>query len=77
MDKRYDAYQSETHLKQIREHSGLSQSELSLLSGVNLRSIQMYEQRVNNIDKAHANTLYKLARALKCQIEDLLECPER
>ena len=35
----------------------------------------MYEQRVNNIDKAQAQTLYKLSRVLGCDIEDLLENP--
>jgi len=30
-------------------------------SGVKLRSIQMYEQRINNIDKAQAGTVYKLS----------------
>ena len=44
--------------------------------GVSLRSIQMYEQKVNDIDKAQARTLYKLSRVLGCSIEDLLENPE-
>lgn len=38
-----------------------------------LRSIQMYEQRRNDINKAQVETLYKLARVLGCNIEDLLE----
>ena len=52
------------------------QAELSELSGVKLRSIQMYEQRVNSIDKAQAGTVYKLSRVLGCTVEDLLESPE-
>lgn len=44
-------------------------------SGVNLRNIQMYEQRGNDIDKAQAQILYKLSRVLGCSIEDLLENP--
>lgn len=67
----------DTKLKTIRESRGLSQSELSEESGVKLRSIQMYEQRVNDIDKAQGQTLYKLARALGCHVEDLLEHPMR
>ena len=66
---------SDTKLKRIRESRGLSQSELALHSGVHLRSIQMYEQKVNDIDKAQAQTLYKLSRVLGCDIEDLLENP--
>ena len=63
-------------LKTIRENRGISQVELAALSGVKLRSIQMYEQKVNDIDKAQARTLYKLSRVLGCSIEDLLENPE-
>lgn len=76
MNKKYDAINQETHLKTIRENRGISQTELSELSGVKLRSIQMYEQKVNDIDKAQAGTLYKLSRVLGCTIEDLLERPE-
>lgn len=67
----------ETNLRKIRVANGISQRELSELSGVSLRSIQMYEQRKNNIDKAEGQTLYKLSMALGCQIEDLLEQPNR
>lgn len=75
MDKRYYAVQMETKLKTIRENRGISQAELAELSGVKLRSIQMYEQKVNDIDKAQAQTLYKLSRVLGCTVEDILENP--
>ncbi len=65
----------ESKLKTIRETCGFSQSELAKESGVNLRSIQMYEQKINDIDKAQANTVYKLAHTLHCRVEDLLEEP--
>ena len=64
-----------TNLKNIRENRGLSQSELSAASGVQLHSIQLYEQRVNDIDKAQAQTLFKISLALGCKMEDLLENP--
>lgn len=67
----------ESNLKRLRQCNNLSQSELAKKSGVNLRNIQMYEQGVNNIDKAQAQTLYKLAKVLYCSIEDLLESPMR
>ncbi len=76
MDKRYNSIELDTKLKQIREARGLSQNELAKISGVKKRSIQLYEQKVNDIDKAQAQALYKLARALGCNIEDLLENPE-
>lgn len=75
MEEFYNAAEGESNLKRIRENRGLSQTELAKLSGVKLRSIQMYEQRVNNIDKAQAQTLYKISRILGCSIEDLLESP--
>lgn len=65
----------ESKLKVLRENRGMSQSELSRESGVSLRSIQMYEQRVNDIDKAQAHTIYKLSRVIGCEMEDLLERP--
>lgn len=75
MDKRMNVVVNETKLKQIREAAGLSQNDLAVKSGVGLRSIQMYEQRNNDIDKAQGQTLYKLSVALGCSIEDLLETP--
>ena len=77
MDEKMQNVLLETKLKRIREARGLSQSELAKLSGVSLRSIQMYEQRGNDIDKAQGQTLYKLSVVLGCQIEDLLENPNR
>ena len=63
------------NLPRIRREKRISQAELAEQSGVNLRNIQMYEQRVNGIDKAQANILYKLSRVLGCNVEDLLENP--
>lgn len=76
MNQKYHAIEPETHLKAIRENRGISQMELAKLSGVKLRSIQMYEQKVNDIDKAQVRTIYKLSRVLGCTVEDLLENPE-
>ena len=75
MDEKCATALPECRLKKMRESRGLSQSELAKISGVNLRSIQMYEQRVNDIDKAQAQTIYKLSRVIGCSMEDLLEKP--
>ena len=75
MDERCSTALSECRLKKLRESRGLSQAELAKISGVGLRSIQMYEQRVNDIDKAQAQTIYKLSRVIGCSMEDLLEKP--
>lgn len=75
MENRIQYNSRPSKLKKTRESAGISQSELARLSGVNLRSVQMYEQKVNDIDKAQAKTIYKLSIALGCEIEDLLENP--
>ena len=61
------------NLKRIRRIAGLSQSQLAKEAGVSLRSIQMYEQRKKDINKAQAITLAKISRVLSCDVEDLLE----
>ena len=64
---------AETNLKRIRTAYGCSQAELAKRSGVGLRSIQLYEQRQKDINKASAESLYKISRVLGCEMEDLLE----
>ena len=64
---------ADTNLKRIRTAYGCTQAELAELSGVSLRSIQMYEQRRKDINKASTETVYRIAKVLGCSIEDLLE----
>lgn len=73
VDSKIKEYFSETNLKRIRTAYGFTQAELAERSGVSLRSIQMYEQRNKNINKASADTMYSLAKALGCTMEDLIE----
>ena len=75
MEEKCSAELPECRLKKLRESRGLSQRELAKLSGVSLRSIQMYEQRVNDSGKAQAQAVFKLSRAIGCTVEDLLEDP--
>ena len=63
----------QTNLQRIRKAMSLSQSQLAQKADVNLRSIQMYEQRRNDINKAQVDVLYRLSRVLGCEIEDLME----
>lgn len=72
-DKRIKETMSETNLKHIRKLYGISQSKLAKYSTVSLRSIQMYEQRNKDINKASGETLYNLSKVLGCSMEDLLE----
>ena len=64
---------TEKNLRRIRRAAGYSQAELSRLSGVNIRNIQLYEQGVQDINRASAATLAALARPLACMIENLME----
>ena len=60
-------------LKDTRTRVGISQSELAEKSGVNIRMIQQYEQGIRDINKAQVETVYRLAVALSCKIEDIIE----
>lgn len=62
-----------TNLKKYRERAGITQAELSLRTGVSLRTLQDYEQGSKPINKAAAITVYRIAKALGVNIEDLLE----
>ena len=64
---------TETNLKRIRTAYGCTQAELAKRSGVSLRSIQMYEQRNKDINKASVETVHSLAKVLGCMVEDLIE----
>ena len=64
---------SETNLARLRRLHGLSQSQLARTSGVGLKSIQAYEQRTNDINRASGQALHRLATALGCPLENLLE----
>lgn len=63
----------QTNLEYFRKRAGLTQKALSQLSGVSLRSIQLYEQRQNDISKAQFNMLNALSSVLNCSVYDLTE----
>lgn len=73
MDERLRKLFPETNLKRIRTIYGCTQAELAKKSGVSLRSIQMYEQRNKDINKANADVLYRISKVLGCSMEDLIE----
>ena len=62
-----------TRLQKLRKAQGLTQKQLSDLSGVSLRMIQLYEQRQNDINQASAQTINSLARALCCSFYEIME----
>ena len=73
MNALYRTAKPETNLKLLRKKAGLSQRDLSELSGVPVRTIQQYEQRQKSINKAQAEYLILLSRVLCCEVEDLME----
>ncbi len=66
MDALYREAQPETELKRRRRMVGLTQRELAERSGVPLRTIQQYEQRQKDINKASFDSVVALAVALYC-----------
>lgn len=65
--------QGDSRLKVQRLACNITQKELAERSGVTLRSIQHYEQRTKDINKASGASLSALAQVLGCRMEDLLE----
>ncbi len=63
---------NQTNLKLQRERMELSQSQLADMSGINIKTIQAYEQRQKDIKSAKFDTLQKLSSVLGCEIVDLL-----
>ena len=72
-DDIYTNARPQTNLNRIREAAGLSQKKLAADAGVSLRTIEMYEQREKDINKAQALIAIKIARTLGCEVEDLME----
>lgn len=57
----------------IRKARGFTQQQLSQASGVALRMVQLYEQKQNDLSKAQAGVVIRLAKALGCEVEDLID----
>ena len=62
-----------TNLEILRRNAGLSQTQLSELSGVTARTIRAYEQRQSDISKAQFNILNALSMTLGCSVYDLMD----
>lgn len=62
-----------SNLFRIRKRNKLTQKELANRASVSVRTIQMIEQRHNDINQVKAINLFNISRELNCQMEDLLE----
>lgn len=61
-----------SRLRKYRDALGITQEELSDRADVPLRQIQLFEQGQRDINKTQAMTVFKLSRALHCEMEDLV-----
>ena len=66
-----EARKSKLHT--IRKARGFTQQQLSEAAGVALRMVQLYEQKQNDLSKAQAGVVIRLAKALGCEVEDLID----
>lgn len=73
MNELYREANPDTNLKRIRKLAGLSQGQLAEEADIPVRTIQQYEQRQKNINKAQVEYLVRLAGVLGCEVEVLVE----
>jgi DNA-binding Xre family transcriptional regulator len=64
-----------TKLQQMRLSRNLTQAELAQKTGLNLRTLQYYEQGNKPIESARLDKLLKLCIVLKCKISDIIDNP--
>ena len=62
-----------TNLTKYRKMRHYTQSQLAKMTGRSKNSVAYYEQKQRDINKASAETVYRLAQVLSCSMEDLLE----
>lgn len=60
-------------LQEMRKECGFSQRELAQRSGINLRTLQQYEVRAKDINKAAAASVKALSDVLGCEMTDIME----
>lgn len=62
-------------IKVMRTGSGMSQSKFARAVGINVRTLQAYEQGYRSFDSAPLKVLLQTAIVLGCCIEDIIEDP--
>ena len=61
-----------TKLQELRLSRNLSQSELAKLSGVNVRTLQDFDQGRKSLANAKGEMIYRLSHALCCSFDELV-----
>jgi len=64
---------NESKLKAARRRCGLTQEALANESGVSLNTIRAYERKSKNLNKAQFDIVMRFAKALKCDVSELLD----
>lgn len=59
-------------LRRERKNRGITQAELAEMTGLNVRTLQCYEQGTKDINNAKLSTLLKICLALNCDLMDIL-----
>ncbi len=59
-----------------RKERGLSQSQLAVSSGVNVRTLQKYKIDEKDLNNAELSTLLRLCIVLTCKLVNILNDPE-
>lgn len=73
VNRRIRLKNSKSRLQEKRKNAGYSQRELAEKAQINIRTLQQYESKAKDINKAAGATLLALSIVLGCQIEDILE----
>lgn len=68
-----DSLEKVTKLQKARILRGFTQVELAEQTGINLRSLQYYEQGCKDIEHVRLDKLLKLCLVLKCDLKDIVE----
>lgn len=63
---------AQTKLQEVRQMTGLSQSQLAERSGISVRTLQHYETGDRDLRKAAVETVLALAEALGCDINKII-----
>ena len=73
MNELYKEAKPYSNLKLRRRQVGLSQREVAEATGIPIRTIQQYEQKQKDINKAQVDYLIRLSKTLCCEVETLVE----
>lgn len=64
---------AQTKLKAVRIRAGVTQKQLANAAGLNLRTLQHYEQGAKQFDNARVDTIISVCNALNCTFTDVIE----